>query len=190
MVGRAILRGMVAVGLLGALSGCAGALGSSPSKKLEQAHAGTHVYHRPAPEVAAAVRAELEAEGFTLDPVSDDRLVSTQWSWPLEDEQFVSQGERYVVVVRRLTAHFSRVEAVKFTMWTGGVETYHPLKPLRNDKGTNANTVSYGKGLSPLLMGTPTYARDFQFEWALLRRVDPLDARRIEDTVHAELARR
>jgi hypothetical protein len=188
MVVRAILRAVVAAGLFLVLPGCAGA---SLGAKLEQAHAGVHVYHRPAPEVAAAVRAELAANGFTLDPASDDRLISTQWSWPLEDDQFVSQGERYVVLVKRLTAHHCRVEAVKFTMWTGGLETYHPLSPLRNgSKNGNPNTVSYGKGLSPLLMGTPTVGRDFGFEWALLRRVDPIDASRIEATVQTELAHR
>ncbi len=187
MVARAILRAVVAAGLLCALCTLAGCARSSPGDVLVQAHAGIHVYHRSAPEVAAAVRAELEARGFTLDPTSDDQLIGTQWRWPLEDEQFVSQGERYVVLVKRLTAHHCRVEAVKLTLWTGGLETYHPLKP-RN--GGGGSTSGVGRGLSPLAMGTPTIARDFRFEWGLLRRVDPTDALRIEDTVRAELAHR
>jgi hypothetical protein len=189
MVARAILRGMVTAGLLCALPACA--TGPSLADKLVQAHAGIHVYHYAAPEVAAAVRAELSAEGFTLDPASDDRVISTQWSWPLEDDHFASQGERYVVLVRRLTPHHCRIEAVKFKMWTGGLETYHPLSPTRNDaKGGSPTTNSMGPGLSTVVMGTPTYARDFQFELSLLRRVDPTGAQRIEETARAELARR
>ena len=81
MVGRAIVRAVVAAGLLWALPGCAGITGQSRRDELTQAHAGSHVYHRSAPEIAAAVRSELEARMFTLDVESDDRLIRTQWSW-------------------------------------------------------------------------------------------------------------
>jgi hypothetical protein len=196
MVAGAIVRGLlgagVLAGLLFALPGCAGAVGQSPADTLAQAHAGIHVYHRPAPEIAAAVRAELAAEGFSLDSASDDRLIATQWSWPLDEDQLASQGERYVVLVRRLTAQHCRVEAMKLKVWIGGLETYHPLKPATGggSRGGAAGTSALGPGLSPLALGTPTYARDFQFELALLRRVDPADARRVEETVRAELAHR
>ena len=81
--------------------------------------------------------------------------------------------------------------AMRVRFSTAGMETYHPTTPLRSDgKGHSVNTVTYGKGWRPLMIGKPERARDLPFEWELIRRLDPNRARQIESMVDFELNHR
>lgn len=164
--------------LLATSSGCIGR--RADRETLLHAQAAVHVYHRPAPEVAAAVRALLVEKGFALTPSSNDMWLRTQWKRTIDDDEFASFRERYVVFVKRLTAHHCRVEAARFTLTTVGMETYHPLSMSKPDGQHSQGTASYGAGLLPLAAGPRTGQRDTAFEWDLLRRVDPTGAHWIE----------
>jgi len=143
------------------------------------AEAGTHVYHRPAPELLAAVQAELADEGYVVGPVMEDGLVRTDWKMLIDGREFATFRDRYVVLVKRLTAHHSRVEAVRITMSTLGSDFTRPLH-MFVPAGVNARTPSftvYGDG--PAKPAVPRgVARDLAFEWRLYARLEPARARR------------
>lgn len=110
-----------------ALDGCA--RGADPLLAL-LGEARAHVYHRPAPELRAAVQAELLAEGYTVEPTSDDGLVGTGWKMLIDGRELGTFRDRDVALVKRLTAHHCRVEAMRMTMSTLGSDTGHPLEML------------------------------------------------------------
>ena len=164
--------------LLATNAGCAGA-GLRRQQAIET-EAIAHIYHRPAPDVAAEVRRLLSDTGFSLTPDSDDTFVRTQWKAVIEDDEVASLYERYVIRVKRLTPHYSRVVAMKVSLTTVGMETYHPLR--LSQRGAR-NGGGSGKGLWPLPMGPPVLSRDGAFEWALLERVEETNAQRIEASI-------
>jgi hypothetical protein len=171
--------GLLVAGALSAASvGCVDTQRQAERALHLQAEA--HVYHRPAPEIAEEVRRLLVGRGFALTAASDDHFVRTQWKRIIDDDEFASVRERYVVLVKRLTDHHCRVEAVKFTVTTVGMETYHPMSMSKPDGSSSQNTATYGKGVMPLAMGPRGYARDPDLEWELLRHVDAPKARRLE----------
>jgi hypothetical protein len=188
MVTRLLSQLVLAGALLAPATGCAP--GKPPVAALVEARAAAHVYHRPAPEVAGEVEALLKARGFQLSPIHRGQLITTQWKSLIDDEQFATSQERYVILVKRLTAHYCRVQAVRLSASTLGMETYHPTSTRGDSRAVNTNDADYGRGLSPLAVGPPTYRRDPSFEWDLLRRVEPATAQRIETDARTALARR
>jgi hypothetical protein len=173
------------LGLLAALVALAGGAGCAPGPEAKVpvallAQAGAHVYHRPAPEILDAVRAELVAEGYTVEPGSTDGLLRTGWKMLIDGREFATFRDRYVVYVKRLSPHHCRVEAVRVTLSTLGVDTGHPLKmlvPAGVNSKTNSTSI-FGEG--PVRPAVPRgVARDFAFEWRLLARVEPDRAQRL-----------
>jgi hypothetical protein len=93
------------------------------------------------------------------------------------------------VVVHRLTREHSRVTAVRLRVGASGLGLWRPRARLQGDGiGRNINTVQLGKTGSALPMGKARAARDLDFEWELLRRVEPARARQIGSRVEYELA--
>lgn len=177
------LLALAAASLGSASLGCA-SLGASRSPPRTPpavlARAGTFVYHRPAPEVRAAVQAELSAEGYTVSPESGDGLLRTDWKMLIDGREFATFRDRYVVLVKRLTDHHCRVEAVRITMSTLGADTGHPLKmfvPADVNSKTNSYSI-FGEGLARPAVPRGI-ERDLAFEWRLLARVEPSAAGRI-----------
>lgn len=183
-----MIRRLAAMALIAGLAGCAG--GRPTADALAEARTGMYVYHRPAAEVRAEVQALLREEGFTLVPTDDGPFVHTQWKRIFGDEDFATTSVRYVVLVKRLTAHHCRVEAMRLVRNTIGMETYHPQRPDNPSKGGNADTKVYGKGEVPLAAGPRTHTRDLALEWKLLQRLEPQRAHRIhEDAARAAASR-
>src|ERR1700753_1939426 len=96
-VGRCVVALFVGV-LLAMNAGCAGQ--ELRRQQVLGAQAATHVYHRPAPELVAKGRRLLSDTGFVLALQSDDTCVRTQWKVVIDDDEFASLGERYVVMVK------------------------------------------------------------------------------------------
>jgi hypothetical protein len=173
------LRGASSRLLVAALAavGCAPVARPLPPALLEEA--GTHVYHRPARDVRAAVQAELASEGYVVAPVSDDGLVRTDWKMLVDGREFATFRDRYVVLVKRLTPHHARVEAMRITMSTLGSDFTKPLH-MFVPADVNDKTPSFGVyGEGPERASMPYgVARDLAFEWRLFARLEPERARR------------
>jgi hypothetical protein len=165
-------------------TGCAGSV-----TELQRARTSAYVFHHPAPDVESAVRKLLKDGGFIVLDADRPGIVRTEWRAILDDEQFATQYERYIIVVQRLTREHCRVAALKFSLATLGMETAHP-QSVGNGKDTNANTVTYGKGKSPLLFGDPTARRDLDLEWSLIAREEPAGARLVRSQIDWQLAHR
>lgn len=142
--------------------------------------------------MAAATRL-LGERGFRFKPVSvggPATMLRTEWRAILDDEEFATAYERYVIQVKRLTKEHCQVQALKVSVSSVGMETHHPLTQYKRDgSGRNVNNVTNGKGRTGLLMGKPGYGRDFELEWQLLRRIEPERARLLESTVDWEMKR-
>jgi hypothetical protein len=174
--------------LFTALALTTGCAGSMDPARLQHERTSAYVFHHPAPDVEAAVRKLLQDGGFVLLDADRPGIVRTKWRAILDDEQFATEYERYIVVVQRLTNEHCRVGALKLSLATLGMETMHPQS--YSGKGTNMNTVSYGKGKSPLLIGSPTARRDLDLEWSLITRKEPERARLMKSQIAWEIANR
>src|SRR4051812_34793495 len=108
---------------LGAVtSGCA----ASMSERLLQARTGAYVFHHPAQDVESAARALLTDDGFHLIAADKGGVVRTTWRPIIDDDQFATTFERYIITIQRLTKEHCRVEAIKVSVSTLGMETAHP----------------------------------------------------------------
>ncbi|MEO7330950.1 MAG: trypsin-like serine protease [Minicystis sp.] len=176
---------LIVVALAALSIGC----GGTSRAHLLELHVSGHVYHHPQEEVIAAATRILGERGFRVPPASEG-VIRTDWRGILEDEEFATAYERYVIQIKRLTKEHCRVQAVKLTYASVGMETYHPTSSYKRDgSGRTVNTVNNGKGWQGLTMGAPGYGRDFDFEWLLLRQVEPARARLLEGTVDWEMKR-
>lgn len=164
-----------------AVSGCAASSSEARRQTLLEARAGAHVYRRPAPEVATAVRAELEAEGYHLLAAEEDGLLRTEWKFLVDGAEFATARDRYVVLVKRLTARHCRVEAVRVSLSTLGSESakpYHMMVPPGIAQKYVSTTIA---GVGDARPAVPrVMKRDLSFEWRVLRRADPEGARRLD----------
>jgi hypothetical protein len=177
-------RSLIALALCALTLGCAG----TSRAQLLELHVSSHVYHRPQSEVIAAATKLLGEQGFRLKPFNNGNMLRTEWRGILEDEEFATAYDRYLVQIKRLSPEHCRVQAVKVSVSSVGMETYHPTTSYKRDgSGRNVNNVNNGKGREGLQMGKPGYGRDLDFEWLLLRRVEPERARLLEGTVDWEL---
>ena len=156
---------------------------------LQRARTSAYVFHHPAPDVESAARKLLKDGGFVVLDADRPGIVRTKWRAVLDDEQFATAYERYIIVVQRLTREHCRVAALKVSLATLGMETAHPHS-VGNGKDTNVNTVTYGKGKSPLLIGEPTARRDLDLEWTLIAREEPEGARLVRSQIEWQLAHR
>lgn len=167
-----------------ATAACAPAPAADARLALVQARAGAHVYHRPAPEIAAAVRAELSAEGYALLAEEQDGLVRTEWRYLIDGKEFATVRDRYLVLVKRLSPQHCRVEAVRIAMSTLGAESSKPyhlmVPPDIADRYVSTNILGWGDNRASV---PQRYSRDLAFEWRLLRRADPEGAARLEESV-------
>jgi hypothetical protein len=177
---------LLALALAALTLGCAG----TSRAQLLDLHVSGYVYHRPQAEVIAAATRLLAEQGFRLKPLNNGGMLRTEWRGILEDEEFATAYDRYLIQIKRLTPEHCRVQAVKVSVSSVGMETYHPTTTYKGDgNGRNVNNVNNGKGREGLLMGKPGYGRDLDFEWQLLRRVEPERARLLEGTVDWEMKR-
>ena len=158
-------------------TGCAGSM----TARLQQERTSAYVFHRPAPDVEATARRLLKDSGFVVLDADRPGIVRTKWRAILDDEEFATEYERYIIVVQRLTREHCRVGALKLSLSTLGMETAHPHS--YSGKGTNMNTVSYGKGKSPLPIGSPLTRRDLDFEWRLITHEEPEGARLVQSQI-------
>ena len=96
-----------------------------------------------------------------------------------------------MIVIHRLTREHCRVQAIKLSYSSVGMETEHPHTLFKRD-GVSAtvNTATYGKGKSPLPMGPPTVRRDLDLEWKLIAREEPERARLVRSQIDWLLAHR
>jgi hypothetical protein len=172
---------------LALVSGCAGSM----PDRLREARTGAYVFHHPAPDVESTARALLEDDGFHLKPARQSGIVRTEWKPIIDDEQFATTFERYVVVIKRLSPEHCRVEAIKMSVSSLGMETAHPHGMAKNDGNPrNENTATYGKGSVPLRMGPPVARRDLDLEWKLIARKEPERARRVQSDIDWLIAHR
>jgi hypothetical protein len=168
-------------------TGCAGSM----TDRLQHARTSTYVFHHPAPDVESAARQLLKDGGFEVLDADRPGIVRTEWRAVIDDEQFATEYERYIIVVQRLTREHCRVAALKVSLATLGMETEHPHSVTgKGGTGTNVNTVNYGKGKSPLLIGSPTARRDLDLEWRLIAREEPAGARLVQSQIAWLLAHR
>ncbi|MFO0756659.1 MAG: hypothetical protein U0359_09220 [Byssovorax sp.] len=173
--------------LLGLALFVLGCAGTSRTQLLE-AHVSSHVYHHPQADVVSAATSMLTEMGFRVFPF-DGSVLRTNWHGLLDDEEFATAYDRYVIQIKHLSPQHCRVQAVKLSYASVGMETYHPQSQYKPDGNRNVNNVTNGKGVVGLPMGKPSYTRDFDFEWRLLRRVEPERARLLEGTVDSEAKR-
>lgn len=166
-------------------TGCAASLDPA---RLKHERTSAYVFHHPAPDVESAARKLLKEGGFVLLDADRPGIVRTKWRAIMDDEQFATAYERYIVVVQRLTNEHCRVGALKLSLATLGMETMHPTS--YSGKDGNMNTVHYGKGKSPLLIGSPTAQRDLDLEWSLITRKEPEGARLVQSQIAWQLANR
>ena len=104
------------IALFGLTGGCAGSL---PDRLLD-ARTGAYVFHHPAPVVESTARALLNDNGFYLIAVDKGGIIRTSWRPVIDDDQFATTFERYVIVIKRLTPEHCRVEAIKISASTLG----------------------------------------------------------------------
>jgi hypothetical protein len=164
-------------------TGCAGSLNPA---RLQQERTSAYVFHHSAPDVESTVRKLLKEDGFVLLDADRPGIVRTKWRAILDDEQFATEYERYIIVVQRLTNEHCRVGALKLSLATLGMETMHPTS--YSGKGINMNTVNYGKGKSPLLIGSPLVRRDLDLEWSLIAHKEPEGARLVQSQIAWQIA--
>ena len=158
-------------------TGCAGA-----TAELQHAQTSAYVFHHPAPAVEAAARQLLTDRGFEVVAANGTGIVRTEWRAVLDDQQFAAEYERYIISVQRLTREHCRVAALKISLATLGMETAHPHS-VGQGRDNNQNTASYGKGTSPLLIGTPAVRRDLDIEWSLINYEEPDRARVVQSQI-------
>jgi len=156
---------------------CAG-----PMADLKHAQTSAYVFHHSAPDVEAAARQLLKDRGFEVLAANGTGIVRTEWHAVLDDQQFATEYERYIIGVQRLTHEHCRIAALKISLATLGMETAHPHS-VGNGKDTNNNTASYGAGTSPLLVGAPTVRRDLDIEWSLIAYEEPDRARDVQSRI-------
>jgi hypothetical protein len=176
--------------LITALALTTGCAGSMDPDRLKHARTSAYVYHHPAPDVEAAARKLLKDGGFVVLNADRPGLVRTKWRALLDDEQFATEYERYIIVVQRLTREHCRVEALRLTVATFGMETAHPHYISDGSKDTKPNTVNYGKGKSPLLFGSPSARRDLDLEWSLITHQEPDRAQLVQSEIAWQIAHR
>jgi hypothetical protein len=161
-------------------TGCAGSIGAD---RLKHARTSAYVFHHPAPDVESTARQLLKDGGFVVLDADRPGIVRTKWRAVVDDEQFATEYERYIIVVQRLTREHCRVGALKISFATLGMETAHPHYISDGSKDNKPNTVSYGKGKSPLLIGSPTARRDLDLEWSLITHQEPDRARLVQSEI-------
>ena len=167
-----------------ALLACTGGCAGSMPERLLQARTGAYVFHHPASDVESAARALLTDDGFYLIAADKGGVVRTTWRPIIDDEQFATTYERYIIVIQRLTNEHCRVEAVKLSMSTLGLETAHPHTESTNvGVGRNGNNSTYGKGKDALALGDPAVRRDLEMEWKLIARAEPDRARLVQSDI-------
>ena len=176
--------------LITALALTTGCAGSMDAGRLQQARTSAYVFHHPAPAVESTARKLLKDGGFVLLDADRPGIVRTKWRAVIDDEQFATEYERYIIVVQRLTKEHCRVGALKISVATLGMETAHPHYISDGSKDNKANTVTYGKGKSPLLIGSPAARRDLDLEWNLIRHQEPDGARLVQSQIAWQIAHR
>ena len=160
--------------------GCAGSM----PERLLKARTGAYVFHHPAPDVESTARALLTDCGFHLIAADQGGIIRTSWRPIIDDEQFATTYERYIVVVKRLSPEHCRVEAIKLSVSTLGMETAHPYSLSKNvATGRNGNNSTYGKGKAALPMGKPSVSRDLDMEWKIISRKEPERARLVQSDI-------
>ena len=160
--------------------GCAGSI----PERILQARTGAYVFHHPAPDVESAARKLLEDKGFYLIAADRGGIIRTTWRAIIDDDQFATSSERYVIVIQRLTREHCRIEAIKMSASTLGMETAHPHTESKNEAvGRNGNTSTYGKGKDALPLGDPTVRRDLELEWELITLAEPERAKLVQSDV-------
>jgi hypothetical protein len=166
--------------LLALTGGCAG---SMPDRLL-QARTGAYVFHHSAPDVESKARALLEDKGFYLLAAYKGGIIRTTWRPIIDDDQFATTFERYVIVIQRLTSEHCRIEAIKMSMSTLGMETAHPHTESKNEgAGRNGTTSTYGKGKDALPLGDPAVRRDLELEWELIAKAEPERAKLVQSDI-------
>jgi len=177
---KRVAQGLSLLTALALVSGCAGSM----PERLREAWTGAYVFHHPAPDVESAVRKLLEDGGFQLLDAYKGGIVRTTWRPIIDDDEFATAFERYIVVIQRLSPEHCRVAAIKISVSTLGMETAHPHTQSKGDgNGRNENTITYGKGNVPLPLGTPAVRRDLDLEWRLIARAEPERARLVQSDI-------
>lgn len=163
-----------------ALAGCA----TSMPERLLQARTGSYVFHHSAQDVESKARALLEDKGFYLIAADKGGIIRTTWRPIIDDDEFATTFERYVIVIQRLTKEHCRIEAIKLSASTLGMETAHPHSESKNEAvGRNGNTSTYGKGKSALPLGDPALRRDLEMEWEIITQAEPDRARLVQSDI-------
>lgn len=181
-------RAVQSLSLISALALVSGCAGTMPDR-LREERTSAYVFHHPAPEVESTVRALLEDDGFNLTASLHDGVIRTKWRPVIDDDQFATTYDRYVVFIQRLSPHHCRVAALKWSASTLGMETAHPHTIAKNmGEGHTMNTTTYGKGKVPLPMGPPTIRRDLDLEWKLITREEPARARVVQSDIAWQVA--
>lgn len=171
---------------------CAACAGLQRDRLIEQ-RTGAYVYARTPDEVLSAARALLSEAGFQVEETSGG-VLRTRWRASYDAEGVAQTHIRYAAAVYPVGRRHCRVQIVRLTRSTMGVEEHHPslggAGMARTGAGNTGATVVQGKGSRALPFGSPNLQRDLRMEWKLIQRVDPDRAAQIERSVSAEVARR
>lgn len=139
---------------------------------------------RPAPHVKQGARALLADHGLRLRAADDSGTIRTRWRPILDDAEFVTAFEKYIVVVKRLSSEHCRITAMTLSVSTPGMETAHPHDTSKNVAvGRTENTNTYGKGKNALPIGTPAVRRDLDLEWKLIALEEPERAKLVQSDI-------
>lgn len=180
---------LLAVVVACALTGCA----SSPRKALLERTSSYVVYDLPAQQVMDAAEQELGERGYSLLPSTDSLFLHTPWKIRGNFDVFTAWSRVYVegrklpdgrLVVRawQVAANLpARSQALPGFSLSGGAEP----------ENVPNNTPTVLLATEPVL-GRNTHRsvlrRDLELEWAIMRRVNPEFAGRVEEQVDVYLA--
>ncbi|MDY7226333.1 hypothetical protein [Hyalangium rubrum] len=197
-----VVRGCLALGVLAALSGCAGL--RHQDALYQEAH--RHVYPRPIEKVWPEVVKLVSSEGYPPRKGNQEFILLTEWRSDLQESRVVSSASRLYIEGHRVDRDTSVVRIFRQTIFTGDkggmsarenraggsnltVGAAGDISPFAEDPiqlnhmlGLTADHTSLTRGPAQM---SRSVGRDGEMEWKLLQRVDFEAAKAIEARVTA-----
>jgi hypothetical protein len=180
---------LMAVGVALAMTGCA----SSPRKALLERTSSYVVYDLPGQQVMDAAEQELGERGYALLPSTDPLFLHTPWKVRGNHDVFTAWSRVYVegrkLADGRLVVRAWKVAAnipARTQLLPGPFSTAY-VAPEEQPNTTPTELLA-----SEPVLGRNSHRsvlrRDLELEWAIMRRVNPEFAGRVEEQVDVYLA--
>lgn len=155
--------------------------------------AGAHVFEYSSPQVLDEAEKMLKERGYSVRRSAEQHALVTEWKEEMASSSIAGSMTRYLVEVFPIAPQQSRVRVTRNSATSQTAQSVSSMGVAATDSAGESSTVndsrsmaaareyaSGAQGGSRRSVGNATQTRDLPFEWELMKRMEPEDAKELE----------